>query len=66
MSGTASRFGPLLSDNGVTFRLWAPAARAVNLVLDRKKIAMPKGALTFAASDSTASSSAFRIAIVTN
>ena len=43
MSGTASRFGPLLSDNGVTFRLWAPAARAVNLVLDRKKIAMPKG-----------------------
>jgi malto-oligosyltrehalose trehalohydrolase len=43
VSGTASRFGPLLSDNGVTFRLWAPAARAVNLVLDRKKIAMPKG-----------------------
>ena len=43
MSGTATRFGPLLSDNGVTFRLWAPAARAVNLVLDRKKIAMPKG-----------------------
>ena len=43
MSGTASRFGPLLSDNGVTFRLWAPAAHAVNLVLDRKKIAMPKG-----------------------
>ena len=36
------RFGPLLSDNGVTFRLWAPAARAVNLVLDRK-IAMLKG-----------------------
>jgi malto-oligosyltrehalose trehalohydrolase len=43
VSGTASRFGPLLSDNGVTFRLWAPAPRAVNLVLDRKKIAMPKG-----------------------
>jgi len=43
VSGTASRFGPLLSDNGVTFRLWAPAAHAVNLVLDRKKIAMPKG-----------------------
>ena len=36
------RFGPLPSDNGVTFRLWAPAARAVNLVLDRK-IAMLKG-----------------------
>ena len=48
MSGTASRFGPLLSDNGVTFRLWAPAARAVNLVLDRKKIAMPKGGAWFA------------------
>lgn len=27
----------------MTFHLWAPAARAVNLVLDRKKIAMPKG-----------------------
>jgi maltooligosyltrehalose trehalohydrolase len=34
-------FGPVLSDRGVTFHLWAPAARAVNLVLDRK-IAMPK------------------------
>ena len=33
---SGARFGPLLSDNGVTFRLWAPAARAVNLVLDRK------------------------------
>lgn len=47
MSGTATRFGPLLSDNGVTFRLWAPAPRAVNLVLDRKKIAMPKGGERF-------------------
>jgi len=43
VSSTATRFGPLPSDNGVTFRLWAPAARAVNLVFDRKKIAMPKG-----------------------
>jgi maltooligosyltrehalose trehalohydrolase len=29
-----SRFGPLVSDRGVTFRLWAPAARTVDLVLD--------------------------------
>ena len=29
-----SRFGPLLSDRGVTFRLWAPGAREVNLLLD--------------------------------
>jgi maltooligosyltrehalose trehalohydrolase len=26
------RFGPLLSDHGVTFRLWAPAAKSVQLV----------------------------------
>jgi maltooligosyltrehalose trehalohydrolase len=30
-----SRFGPLLSDRGVTFRLWAPGARAVDLLLDQ-------------------------------
>jgi malto-oligosyltrehalose trehalohydrolase len=29
-----SRFGPVLDANGVTFRLWAPAARAVELVSD--------------------------------
>ena len=28
------RFGPLISDAGVTFRLWAPAAREVVLLLD--------------------------------
>ncbi len=28
------RFGPLLSEQGVTFRLWAPAAREVALLLD--------------------------------
>ena len=44
---SGARFGPLPSDNGVTFRLWAPAARAVNLVLDGKKIAMPKGSEWF-------------------
>ena len=30
-----TRFGPILDGAGVTFRLWAPAARAVKLVLDR-------------------------------
>src|SRR3569833_631789 len=29
-----SRFGPVLDANGVTFRLWAPAARAVELISD--------------------------------
>jgi maltooligosyltrehalose trehalohydrolase len=30
-----TRFGPLLREGGVTFRLWAPAARKVSVVLDR-------------------------------
>jgi len=30
-----SRFGPLLTDSGVTFRLWAPAASKVSVVLDK-------------------------------
>lgn len=30
-----SRFGPILDGSGVTFRLWAPAARKVELLLDR-------------------------------
>jgi maltooligosyltrehalose trehalohydrolase len=34
ISGT--QFGPLLTDRGVTFRMWAPAAHEVDLVLDRK------------------------------
>jgi malto-oligosyltrehalose trehalohydrolase len=29
-----SRFGPLIGNGGVTFRLWAPAAREVELVVD--------------------------------
>jgi maltooligosyltrehalose trehalohydrolase len=29
-----SRFGPLIANDGVTFRLWAPAARHVELLLD--------------------------------
>jgi malto-oligosyltrehalose trehalohydrolase len=29
------RFGPELTADGVTFRLWAPAARAVELIVDR-------------------------------
>src|SRR5205807_615508 len=31
----AVQFGPHLTSAGVTFRLWAPAARRVDLVLDR-------------------------------
>jgi malto-oligosyltrehalose trehalohydrolase len=31
---TAGHFGPLLSDQGTTFRLWAPAAKTVDLVID--------------------------------
>ena len=31
----APLFGPLLSEHGTTFRLWAPAARSVELVLDK-------------------------------
>ena len=27
-------FGPQLHDDGVTFRLWAPAAKRVDLLLD--------------------------------
>ena len=30
-----ARFGPQLSRNGVAFRLWAPAAKRVELMLDR-------------------------------
>jgi malto-oligosyltrehalose trehalohydrolase len=30
-----AQFGPLLTPTGVTFRLWAPAARSVDLMLDR-------------------------------
>src|SRR5262245_50398947 len=30
-----AQFGPLLTPSGVTFRLWAPAAKSVELVLDR-------------------------------
>jgi len=31
------RFGPLVSSRGVTFRLWAPATRAVKLVMERSR-----------------------------
>jgi maltooligosyltrehalose trehalohydrolase len=33
---SATQFGPLLTDRGVTFRLWAPAAQEVDLVLERR------------------------------
>jgi malto-oligosyltrehalose trehalohydrolase len=36
------QFGPFLSDAGVTFRLWAPAARTVSLVLHHDAIRMPQ------------------------
>src|SRR3954453_13492997 len=32
---TEAQFGPLLTPRGVTFCLWAPAAKNVELVLDR-------------------------------
>src|SRR5512139_3246364 len=34
---TTSRFGPLLSGDGVIFRLWAPAAKNVSLILDEPR-----------------------------
>ena len=39
------RFGPELTADGVTFRLWAPAARAVELIVDRpvRMAAQPDG-----------------------
>jgi maltooligosyltrehalose trehalohydrolase len=40
----AARFGPLVSDAGVTFRLWAPAARTVSLLLGDDAIRMPQHA----------------------
>jgi maltooligosyltrehalose trehalohydrolase len=42
------RFGPLLSDRGVTFRLWAPGAREVQVLLDAP-IAMTKRGAWFEA-----------------
>jgi len=40
----AARFGPFVSDAGVTFRLWAPAARTVSLLLgdDAKPVLDPR------------------------
>src|ERR1700704_7040934 len=32
---TPAQFGPVLTARDVTFRLWAPAARSVDLLLDR-------------------------------
>jgi maltooligosyltrehalose trehalohydrolase len=41
MSG-AHHFGPFVSDAGVTFRLWAPAAHTASLLLDDVSIRMPQ------------------------
>jgi maltooligosyltrehalose trehalohydrolase len=38
-----SRFGPLLTDNGITFRLWAPGAKRVELLLDRPQPMQSRG-----------------------
>jgi len=38
----STRFGPFISDAGVTFRLWAPGARTVSLVLGGDAIRMPR------------------------
>jgi maltooligosyltrehalose trehalohydrolase len=42
---TAVQFGPHLGAEGVTFRLWAPAARRVELLLDRPHpmLSLPNG-----------------------
>ncbi len=34
---SSRQFGPLLDSNGVTFRLWAPAAKSVDLVMDEAR-----------------------------
>src|SRR5690242_7527103 len=34
---TSNRFGPELTDRGVRFRLWAPQAKQVELVLDKPR-----------------------------
>lgn len=39
---TQSRFGPTLSATGVTFRLWAPAARSVEVVVGHARQAMTR------------------------
>ena len=36
------QFGPLITDRGVTFRLWAPTARRVDLLLDRPVAMTPE------------------------
>jgi maltooligosyltrehalose trehalohydrolase len=37
------RFGATLNKDGATFRLWAPAAKRVDLVLEKKPLAMRRG-----------------------
>jgi malto-oligosyltrehalose trehalohydrolase len=36
-------FGAQVRDDGVRFRFWAPAARSVDLVVDGRELAMPRG-----------------------
>ena len=39
----AALFGPRLGPDGATFRLWAPAARKVELIVDRAHIMQRSG-----------------------
>ena len=32
---TATRFGPVITERGVAFRLWAPNTGSVDLIVDR-------------------------------
>ena len=37
------QFGARLTKDGTSFRLWAPGAKRVDLVLEKKPLAMPRG-----------------------
>ena len=39
---TRSRFGPMLFATGVTFRLWAPAARSVEVIVGNARHTMTR------------------------
>ena len=58
-----SRFGPFIDDTGVTFRLWAPAAREVTLVLDRELPMQKRGEWFEARVDGAAAGTRYRFNI---
>ena len=41
-------FGPLIRDDGVTFRLWAPATKRVDLLLGHDQLLLTDGLRTLA------------------